>query len=268
MTTANAQTQVLSSKELGNSKRKPKRDDKQPPIKRHLTEAEITAIFNQFKNFKNSEHVLLFRFILATGAKMRESKNLCWGELNCNTGRVTFKNRVIYIPETLAKDFLAYRDKIAISEDQSIFESIYRENWRTLQTALDRLGITTKYAWLAVRYSYIARFMALYGDKKRLQKQLGLASLRWIPKYLLETKTKPVELFTKEDIERLSRPMTEQEKREQDEFFGWTEADKALIDKFDSGATLTEAEEQALDELEERNWEAIGEHMAKKKSAS
>ena len=73
--------------------------------------------------------------------------------------------------------------------------------------------------------------------------------------------------FTKEDIEKLNRPMTEQEMREQDEYFGWTEEDKALIDKYDSGVPLTEAEKQALDDLEDRNWDAIGEHMAKKSAS-
>ena len=196
LTIPDTKYQIVNAPELKKDTRKIKGgESKSRPKKRHLTEAELSAVYYHLKFFRNSEHILLFRFILATGAKMQESKDLRWCDLNCNTGQVTFKNRVVYIPQSLTKEFLQYRDKVATADDQSIFEGIYRENWRALQTALDRLGITTKRAWQAVRYSYIARFMSLYGDKKRLKKQLGLVSLRRLPKYLLQLEPKAMDDF-------------------------------------------------------------------------
>ena len=51
--------------------------------------------------------------------------------------------------------------------------------------------------------------------------------------------------------------LSKKEKQEMDEFFGWTEEEKKLIDKLDSRAKLTDEELEKLDALDERNFEKI-----------
>lgn len=163
-------------------------------IKKHLTDKEIASVFEYMKSLKNIEHALVFRLVLATGAKIAEIKKIKWGDCNLRLGRIAFKNRMLTVPAPLSNDLAKLRDKIAISEDQFIFKSIYRENWRGLKTCLDRFEIDTK-PWLAIRYSYIARFMKIYGDKKKLKAQLGLTTLRHVPKYILNTPKASLDLF-------------------------------------------------------------------------
>ena len=156
----------------------PERAGTKPPF---LSNAEISTIMDFLNTRPNKAHALITQLTLCTGARFSELKALPWGAYNSRLSSLRIKNRTVFLHAELKAELDNLREN-AKSEWAFIVPVNYKNYHRVLRTAFDRAGIISPKTFLSLRLSFCARHFQVYQSRKMLKAQLGLTTLRYLPR--------------------------------------------------------------------------------------
>lgn len=158
--------------------------------KQWLDDCEVKAISEFLSAKKNKQAYLSFTLLLSSGVKYsRLKKALLWGSYNSRLHIIRVGDRSIRVTKSVAKALLMERDN-ATSENSPVLTIHYKRLWDSIESACVRLKIEPS-GVLTLRNTYARRHWQTYQSKHRLKRDLGLSSLRHIPKAIFQDSTPP-----------------------------------------------------------------------------
>lgn len=164
-------------------------------IKRQWLKAdELTQVSELLSKRLNPGHLLCFRLALATGRRFRELADISWDNFNARSGTLNFSGSKLVLYPKLAKELSALREQ-AEHPDQRILNIQYKNFFRVLKCCFVQAGIDQKNCFRLLRQTFIREHFQVYQSKKLLKVQLGLNSLRRLPKTLFQSKQTAINLF-------------------------------------------------------------------------
>ena len=156
-----------------------------------LSDTEIKAISAELELSHNPEHLIIFQLLLCTGHKFSRLAKVTWGEFNARLGILYLGDRAVRLPDTVAKGLLGLRE-FATGEDKPIIKTRYKKFWEALERVCNRLGIEQT-GVLCLRNTFALKHWTAYQSRAKLRHDLGLTSLRHLPKEIFQTR--PQSLF-------------------------------------------------------------------------
>ena len=152
-----------------------------------FSKQEIKAVLTELEQVANVQYSLIFKLLLATGQKYSRLAKTPWGNFNSRLGILYLKNgRSVFLPDNTAQELSEYRET-AKSELEPIIKLQYKKFWEKLEGICVRLDIK-KSGVLTVRNTFAFEHWKTHKSKHKLQSDLGLSSLRYLPKEIFQTK--------------------------------------------------------------------------------
>ena len=156
-----------------------------------FTDAEINELDQALSLSNNKQHLLIFRLLLLSGWKFKRLKRaLKWDCFNSRLGIITLSNRTIQLP-TATLDLLSELREQATSEDSLIIKIDYTFFWHYFVRKAFEIGIT-KIGAKQLRNTFCVKHWKQYKSKKLLQSDMGLSTLRYLPKEIFQVTTTPL----------------------------------------------------------------------------
>ena len=156
-----------------------------------LTDSQIRDISGELALAQNPQHLISFQLLLSTGQKFSRLAKARWGAFNARLGIIRIGDRSIRLPANLAQGLEGLRES-ALAEDDPILTIKYKKFWAVLEKVCVRLGIEPS-GVLSLRNTFALRHWQAYQSRARLREDLGLSSLRHLPKEIFQAR--PQALF-------------------------------------------------------------------------
>ena len=155
-----------------------------------LIDSEIQAIAEKLGQDHNPQSLIIFSLILSTGQKFSRLAKLDWSSFNGRLGIIRIADRSIRLTETVAKGLELLREQ-ATGEKQKLFSLKYEKFWHYLARACARSDIP-EIGVLELRNTFALKHWQTYQSKARLKDDLGLYSLRYLPKEIFQARPAPL----------------------------------------------------------------------------
>ena len=156
-----------------------------------LTDPEIQGLVGELRHCQNPQHLIAFELLLLTGHKFSRLAKAKWGDFNARLGLLYLNDKTIRLPVATVRLLSELRES-ARCESDPILTIKYKKFWAELARASARLGIREQ-GVLTIRNTFARRHWQTYQSRKHLRTDLGLTSLRYLPKEIFQEK--PLALF-------------------------------------------------------------------------
>ena len=155
-----------------------------------LTDSQIKGLVGELAKCLNPQHLIAFELLLLTGQKFSRLAKVKWGDFNARLGIIYLNDKAVRLPVATAKLLKELRES-AQSETAPILTIKYKKFWHYLERACLNLGIEQS-GVLTIRNTFARRHFETYQSRARLKSDLGLYSLRYLPKEIFQAKPLPL----------------------------------------------------------------------------
>lgn len=136
---------------------------------------------------------IVFQLLLLSGQKFARLNKTTWDDFNARLGVLTIHGRAYHLPPELTEALLELRDQ-ATGENQLIITMKYKKFWERLARACLRIGLP-ELGVLVLRNTFAYKHFQTYQSKNRLKKDLGLSTIRYLPKQIFTVRPVQPSLF-------------------------------------------------------------------------
>ena len=153
-----------------------------------LSSRQIRELSCEIENYDNLEYLLSYHILLISGQKFSKVRKTRWCSYNSLAGAILMAGVRIKLTSQAIK-IMDYLQMSATHESHPIIKINYPAFWRVLARCFYKIRIADGGLGVKIlRNTFAYRHYNFYQDKARLRRDMGLSSLRHLPKEIFQFK--------------------------------------------------------------------------------